>query len=140
MENIPTWTPVVALALRAPDGRILMHRRPPEKAHGGLWEFPGGKVEPGEHPVIALVREISEELAIGIDPSHLEPAGFAQTPVDGAVPPIVILLYACTVWTGMPEPQEGGEIEWFDGAEVKALDKPPLDIVLTEQLFAKSPR
>ncbi|MCR2834064.1 (deoxy)nucleoside triphosphate pyrophosphohydrolase [Qipengyuania sp. RS5-5] len=132
--------PVVALALRASNGRVLMHRRPFEKAHGGLWEFPGGKVEAGEHPVIALVREISEELAVGIDPSHLEPVGFAQTTVDGAAPPIVILLYACTAWTGELTSQEGGAIGWFDEAEVKALDKPPLDIMLADQLFAKSPR
>lgn len=140
MESIPTWIPVVALALHAPDGRILMHRRPPEKAHGGLWEFPGGKVEPGEHPVIALVREISEELAIGIDPLTLEPVGLAQAPLDGASVPIVILLYACGRWSGEPEPQEGGAIGWFDAAEIAALDKPPLDVSLARQLFAKSPR
>jgi 8-oxo-dGTP diphosphatase len=139
MENIPTWIPVVALALRAPDGRVLMHRRPLGKAHGGLWEFPGGKVEQGEHPVIALVREIWEELAIGLDPSHLEPVGFAQTPLKDDEPRIVILLYACMAWTGDPDPQEGGEIGWFDRAEVDALDKPPLDVALARQLFAKSP-
>ncbi len=64
MTEIPTWLPVVALALERADGRILMQRRPPGKAHGGLWEFPGGKVEAGESPRAALVREVNEELAI----------------------------------------------------------------------------
>ena len=64
VENIPTWTCVVALALRDGKGRWLMHRRPADKHHGGLWEFPGGKVETGETPRNALVREIEEELGL----------------------------------------------------------------------------
>ena len=65
VENIPTWTCVVALALRDGKGRWLMHRRPADKHHGGLWEFPGGKVETGETPRNALVRETEEELGHG---------------------------------------------------------------------------
>ena len=75
VENIPTWTCVVALALRDGKGRWLMHRRPADKHHGGLWEFPGGKVETGETPRNALVREIEEELGLVIEPAANQPLG-----------------------------------------------------------------
>nr|WP_137678622.1 (deoxy)nucleoside triphosphate pyrophosphohydrolase [Parerythrobacter lutipelagi] len=139
MENIPTWIPVVAIALNRSDGRWLMHRRPADKQHGGLWEFPGGKVEPGELPMDALAREIDEELAIGIEVGDLQPAAFAQTTEEATQPPIVILLYTCCRWTRDPVPQERGDIGWFTPDEITLLDKPPLDIELARQLFAKSP-
>lgn len=135
MENNPTWTPVVALALQGTDGRWLMHRRPYQKHHGGLWEFPGGKVESGENPPSALVREIREELAIDIDSFLLEPAAFAQETNCTRTAPIVILLYTCREWLGTPEALEGGAVGWFSQSEVVALDKPPLDIALAASLF-----
>jgi 8-oxo-dGTP diphosphatase len=137
LEKIPTWLCVVALALSDGEGRWLMHRRPANKAHGGLWEFPGGKVEAGEVPVIALAREIREELGLALDPAELVPAGLAQAPLDEAFPQIVILLYTAR-WDGAPVAAlEGGAIGWFSPREVVALDKPPLDIALARGLFEK---
>ena len=116
-----------------------MHRRPEGKHHGGLWEFPGGKVESGENPPSALVREILEELGIAIDSSVLEPAGFAQEPDDARAAPIVILLYTCREWQGEPQALEGGEVGWFTPPEIDALEKPPLDVALSASLFQKMP-
>ena len=139
MESNPTWTPVVALALHDGDGRWLMHRRPEEKHHGGLWEFPGGKVETGENPAQALIREIREELGISLAAADLAPVCFAQEEGDSRLRPIVILLYTCARWQGEPEALEGGAIAWFESDEVAGLDKPPLDIRLAAGLFQKMP-
>ena len=136
MENIPTWTCVVALALRDEDGRWLMHRRPDYKHHGGLWEFPGGKVEPGESPALALVREIEEELGLVLDAAHLTPACFAQEPLDAGFKPIVILLYTASKIADEPEAREGGAVGWFTASEIEALARPPLDVALCERLFS----
>jgi 8-oxo-dGTP diphosphatase len=137
LEKIPTWICVVALALSDRDGRWLMHRRPPGKQHAGLWEFPGGKVEPREVPVIALIREIREELGLDLEPGDLTPAGFAQGPVNRESGQIVILLYTAQ-WQGASlAALEGGEIAWFTPAEIVLLDKPPLDIALARGLFEK---
>lgn len=125
---------VVALALERADGRILMQRRPPEKAHGGLWEFPGGKVEPGETPRAALVREVNEELAITVDPAALEPAGFADGRAQRGENAIVILLYSARAWRGEPRAVEGGAFGWYSRAEIAALAMPPLDYALLETL------
>ncbi|WP_427969622.1 (deoxy)nucleoside triphosphate pyrophosphohydrolase [Altererythrobacter sp.] len=141
MENNPTWQAVVAGALRDSQGRWLMHRRPLEKHHGGLWEFPGGKVDPGESPEEALIRELHEELGIVIAPGVSTPAGFAQESraehTDWIRKPIVILLYTIEDWTGEPFAHEGGAIDWFVPAEIEQLARPPLDIALCRHLFAK---
>ena len=128
---------VVAGALRRGDGLWLMQKRPPEKHHGGLWEFPGGKVEQGETPVNALVRELAEELDIGVIAENCAPAGSAQSAGGEDHLPIVIVLYTVSDWSGDPRACEGGEVGWFDRAAICALDKPPLDISLAEQLFAQ---
>lgn len=128
---------VVALALKAKSGAWLMHQRPQGKHHAGLWEFPGGKVEPGETPEIALFREIKEELAIEVDPDDLTPIAFASAPADERVQPIVILLYTCAQWCGEIAPQEGGDAQWFELKEIRKLPKPPLDSALLEQLMQK---
>lgn len=135
LENNPTWLLVVAAALFRPDGRVLMHRRPSGKQHGGLWEFPGGKAEKGESPPFALVREIEEELGILLDPAALEPAGFAQDMGHEAKLPIVILLYKGVSWRGEPENREGGGLGWFTLQEADQLAKPPLDIALLAGLL-----
>tara|TARA_R110000751_G_scaffold2018_13_gene9775 strand:+ start:39033 stop:39467 length:435 start_codon:yes stop_codon:yes gene_type:complete len=137
LENIPTWTCVVALALSDGKGRWLMHRRPAHKHHGGLWEFPGGKVESEEKPRDALVREIDEELGLALAPEQFSPVAFAEETLAEARPPIVIMLYR-SVWDGSPvEAREGGEIAWFAPREIESLAKPPLDIELMRHLFAK---
>lgn len=140
MERIPTWIPVVAVALGRADGRWLMHRRPPDKHHGGLWEFPGGKVEPDEVPDSALEREIREELGIVLDRGSLEPAAFARSPGGEGVPPIVILLYKTMCWAGEPRALEGGEVDWFLPAEIAWLPMPPLDVALARDFFGKQER
>jgi len=138
LEKIPTWLPVVALALADAKGRWLMHRRPAGKAHAGLWEFPGGKVEKGENPAQALVREIEEELAYRLDSETLLPAGFAQEPASAGSAQIVILLYT-SLWNGSPlSAQEGGKVDWFRPEEIAMLDKPPLDVALARGLFEKA--
>lgn len=129
------WIAVVAGALQRADGRWLMHRRPADKHHGGLWEFPGGKVELAEMPQEALARELLEELGIACDATGMTPAGFAETARAGNEPAIVILLYTLRRWQGEPAALEGGAIGWFTPAEVADLAKPPLDRVLARQLF-----
>ncbi|MFO6447094.1 (deoxy)nucleoside triphosphate pyrophosphohydrolase [Erythrobacter sp. NE805] len=129
------WMTVVAGALRAGDGRWLMHRRPEGKHHGGLWEFPGGKVEASEMPQQSLVRELHEELGILACAEHCDPAGFAESRLGDSGPRLVILLYTLTAWEGDPRAVEGGEIGWFTPAEALALPKPPLDVELAARLF-----
>lgn len=131
----PRWICVVAGALRGDDGRWLMHRRPPGKHHAGLWEFPGGKVEPSEMPLISLVRELSEELGILCHPHSMTPATFAESRADDAGQAIVILLYTVTRWSGEPKSLEGGAVDWFTPEEVRALAMPPLDVMLAARLF-----
>ena len=130
---------VVAAALEDDAGRWLMHRRPPHKQHGGLWEFPGGKVEAGETPASALVREMEEEARVALEPAALAEAAFAYAPGGGS-DGIVILLYTCAKWSGEIESPEGGEFRWFEPNEIAGLDCPPLDVALARQLFAKRQR
>jgi len=138
LEIFSTMVPVVAAALIDGGGRVLMQRRPPHKAHGGLWEFPGGKIEPGESPESALLREIEEELAITLDPQAMAPLTFASDPALPPAPraPHVILLYTCRAWQGAPRPLEGGEIGWFAPAKLAALAMPPLDYPLARAVAA----
>lgn len=117
-----------------------MHRRPPHKHHGGLWEFPGGKVEAGEEPQNALIRELEEELGISCRRGDLHAETFAEeTPREGR-PTIVILLYSLDAWRGEPMAlEDGAELDWFIPADIEMLDKPPLDTMLTKRLFGLSP-
>ncbi|MGI9377178.1 MAG: NUDIX domain-containing protein [Tsuneonella suprasediminis] len=124
----------MAAALQANDGRWLMQQRPREKQHGGLWEFPGGKVERGENPRAALVRELHEEVALVLHPGDLEPAGFAESGGSDGQPGIVILLYSAARWQGEAVAQEAAELGWFELSEVAELPKPPLDVALLKFL------
>lgn len=135
MENNPTWMLVVAAALSDGRGRWLMHRRALSKPNGGLWEFPGGKVDGLEMPTESLVRELHEELGIGVNPAELVPAGFAEAQPDPGRLPIVILLYSLARWQGEPRALEGEGIGWFTPQEIFALPKPPLDEELARNLF-----
>jgi 8-oxo-dGTP diphosphatase len=134
MEPAPTLLTVVALALIDPAGRVLLQRRPENKAHGGLWEFPGGKVERGEGPAEALVREIAEELGIAISAADLAPLTFAATAPDAPARPVVLLLYTCHHWQGEPVPEPGAELSWVYPDAFTALPMPPLDVPLAAAL------
>ena len=134
METNPTWLCVVAGLLIDTRGRWLLHRRPPDKAHGGLWEFPGGKVEPGETPEAALVRELGEELGIAIDSRAVEPLAFASEGSKADGRPITLLLYLVRQWDKTPRAVEGGVIGWKLPDAAAKLEKPPLDVAL----FAKA--
>lgn len=136
MPRNPTLLVVVAAALIAPDGTVCLQQRPLAKAHGGLWEFPGGKVEAGESPETALVREIEEELGVTLDRAALVSAGFASDPGDSAEGrrPLVILLYGCRQWTGEARCLEGEAIAWVRPDAIAALAMPPLDYPLAAGL------
>lgn len=127
---------MVAVALIDREGRILLQRRRLGGEHGGLWEFPGGKVEPGETPHAAAAREIEEELAVRLDPAALVPIMFAS---DAEPPPsprkaYVILLYTCRSWQGEAVSRDGEEIRWYAAGELAGLEMPPLDYPLAAAL------
>lgn len=138
MQNISTPVLVVAVALIDFNGRVLLQRRLVGSEHGGLWEFPGGKVEPGESPQAALLREIEEELGIRLDAQALVPLSFASD-LEPPQPPrraLVILLYTCRTWQGEAECRDGEEIAWFAPGEIAGLAMPPLDYPLAAALTA----
>ena len=95
---------VVAVALVDAEGRVLLQQRPPGKPMAGLWEFPGGKVEAGETPEAALVRELEEELGIATQESCLAPASFASEALGDRH--LLLLLYVCRKWQGVPEARQ----------------------------------
>ena len=125
---------VVAAALIDAEGRVLMARRPVGKQHGGLWEFPGGKVEPGETPQAALIRELREELGVEIDPDALTPTAFSESPGDRH---LLLLLYRCRSWRGEPRALDAAEIRWVAPGRLAELDMPPADRPLAEALAAE---
>lgn len=129
---------VVAAAIDGGAGKWLMHRRPPHKQHGGLWEFPGGKVESGEAPRAALVRELKEELGINLPEASLTPAAFADSGAAPREQAIVIVLYTTAFAQRSVRALEGGEVGWFSPAEIGDLAVPPLDRELAGQLFARA--
>src|SRR5690349_21655292 len=117
---------VVAAALIDGEGRVLVQQRPPGKPMAGLWEFPGGKVEPGEVPDAALARELREELGIELDAAALEPLTFASEPLGGRH--LVLLLYTLREWRGVPEPHHATALRWVTPAELRGLEMPPADL------------
>ncbi|WP_167072971.1 (deoxy)nucleoside triphosphate pyrophosphohydrolase [Sphingomonas vulcanisoli] len=116
---------VPAVALIDGDGRVLVQQRPAGKSMAGLWEFPGGKLEPGETPEAALVRELREELGIEAATACLAPACFASEPLGERH--LLLLLYVCRKWRGIPQPLEGGALKWMRPVELHGLDMPPAD-------------
>lgn len=124
VENSPTWTPVVALALLDDEGRVLLQQRPAGKHHAGLWEFPGGKVESGEKPRASLVREIEEELGMSLDQAQFAPVGFAEEGSDRA---IVLFLYTSREKTVSPQARDGQAFGWFSLAKAGDLPLAPMD-------------
>jgi 8-oxo-dGTP diphosphatase len=132
VQNSPTILLVVAAALSNTDGRILLQKRPKGKAMAGLWEFPGGKLLPGETMAAALCRELHEELGIVIAPEDLTPVSFVNAPLDDRQ--LLLCLYGARRWQGEPKPLEGQELGWFAPSEMPSLAMPPADYPLVEQL------
>ena len=123
---------VVAVALVDADDRVLIAKRPEGKAMAGLWEFPGGKVKPGELPETALVRELLEELGIDITESCLAPVTFASHLYDDFH--LLMPLYVCRVWEGMVEAREGQELKWVRPVRLGDYDMPSADAPLMAML------
>lgn len=119
---------VVAGALVDADGRVLIARRPEGKRMAGLWEFPGGKVAPGETPEEALVRELQEELGVDTRESCLAPIAFASHRYDDFH--LLMPLYVCRVWKGAPSPREGQELAWVRPPRLSDYPMPTADAPL----------
>lgn len=132
---MPTGYPtlfVVALAMIDDSGRVLVQQRPPGKAMAGLWEFPGGKVEPGETPEHALVREIEEELGVRLAAEELVPLTFASEPL--AERHLLLLLYTARRWEGEPHALDASAIRWVTIDEMRGLPMPPADAPFANML------
>jgi 8-oxo-dGTP diphosphatase len=123
---------VSACALIDSSGRVLMAKRPAQKPLGGLWEFPGGKMEPGESPEDTLVRELFEELAISVAPAELAPFAFASHSYESFH--LLMPLYLCRRWTGTPQAMEQQTLRWVPPSEIGTLALTPADIPLAEKL------
>lgn len=124
---------VAAVALVDKDGRVLLARRPAHKAMGGLWEFPGGKVEAGERPEAALIRELKEELGIDVAESCLAPLTFASHAYDGFH--LLMPLYVCRRWQGLVAGLEGQELAWVRPLKLRDYPMPPADLPLIPHLI-----
>ena len=123
---------VVAVALVDTDGRVLIAQRPPGKSLAGLWEFPGGKVDPGETPEAALIRELREELGVDTQESCLAPFTFASHRYERFH--LLMPLYLCRVWKGIPTPREGQVLKWVDPKRLGDYPMPPADVPLVVML------
>ncbi|MEY8803208.1 8-oxo-dGTP diphosphatase MutT [Leisingera sp. XS_AS12] len=119
---------VSAVALIDPDGRVLLAQRPEGKSMAGLWEFPGGKIEPGETPEAALVRELQEELGIDTWASCLAPLTFASHSYETFH--LLMPLFACRKWEGIPQAKEGQTLKWVRPQDLRDYPMPPADIPL----------
>lgn len=116
---------VAACALVDADGRVLLARRPEGKPLAGLWEFPGGKVEPGEVPEDTLIRELKEELGIDVAKACLAPLTFASHAYEGFH--LLMPLYVCRRWEGRVQPLEGQALEWVRPVRLREYPMPPAD-------------
>ncbi|WP_282158665.1 8-oxo-dGTP diphosphatase MutT [Shimia thalassica] len=119
---------VSAVALIDVDGRVLLAQRPEGKSLAGMWEFPGGKVEQGETPEQALIRELQEELGIDTWASCLAPLTFASHTYDAFH--LLMPLFACRKWDGIPSSQEGQKLQWVRPENLRDYKMPPADIPL----------
>ena len=123
---------VVAVALVDPDGRVLMAQRPEGKSMAGLWEFPGGKIEDGERPETALIRELGEELDIAVKEACLAPFTFASHTYDAFH--LLMPLYICRRWEGVPRPRHHAALKWVRPRDMKDFPMPAADLPLIPML------
>lgn len=119
---------VAAVALVDVDGRVLIAQRPAGKSMAGLWEFPGGKIDAGETPEEALVRELHEELGIETATSCLAPIAFASHGYETFH--LLMPVFACRKWNGTPRPREGQVLKWVAPLELSHYPMPPADLPL----------
>ena len=131
MSDVPIVL-VAAVALFDIDGRVLIAQRPEGKSMAGLWEFPGGKVEAGETPEQALIRELREEIAVDTVESCLAPFTFASHTYDDFH--LLMPLFVCRKWTGTVTPMEGQQIKWVMPAQLRDYPMPPADKPLIAML------
>ena len=123
----------VALLRRDPETQepcVLLAQRPAGKSQAGLWEFPGGKLEPGERPEEALRRELAEELDIDVQIDALQPLTFASHTYSGQGFHLLMPLFACTAWEGDPVGAEGQELTWSSSADLESFAMPAADVPL----------
>ncbi|WP_339747594.1 8-oxo-dGTP diphosphatase MutT [uncultured Maricaulis sp.] len=123
---------VAACALLDSDGRILIAKRPEGKPMAGLWEFPGGKIEPGETPEQAVVRELREELSVEPCERCLDPFAFVSHPYPDFH--LVMPLFLCRTWDGFPQPNEGQQLAWVRKEKLRDYRMPAADISLASEL------
>lgn len=123
---------VAAVALVDADGRVLVAERPAGKTMAGLWEFPGGKVMPGETPEAALIRELKEELGIDVRAACLGPFTFASHEYETFH--LLMPLYLCRRWEGTVAAREGQRLKWVKPLDLAALAMPPADVPLIAML------
>ena len=121
-------TLVVACALIDVDKRVLIAQRPEGKTLAGLWEFPGGKVEPGERPEQTLIRELHEELGIDVSEPCLAPLTFASHPYETFH--LLMPLYICRRWEGQAMAREGQNLAWVRATKLRDYPMPPADLPL----------
>ena len=124
---------VVACALVDVDGRVLLAQRPPDRSMAGLWEFPGGKLEPGERPEETLIRELDEELGIDVTEACLAPLTFASHVYDEFN--LLMPLYVCRKWEGQVRGREGQELIWVKPVRLRDYPMPAADIPLIAPLI-----
>jgi 8-oxo-dGTP diphosphatase len=125
-------TLVVACALVDVDKRVLIAQRPPGKVMAGLWEFPGGKLDPGERPEQALIRELHEEIGITVQEACLAPLTFASHAYDDFH--LLMPLYICRRWEGQIIAREGQTLAWVRANRLREYKMPPADIPLIPHL------
>jgi 8-oxo-dGTP diphosphatase len=123
---------VAACALIDADGRVLIAERPSGKSMAGLWEFPGGKVDPGERPEDALIRELKEELGIVVNEACLAPLTFASHTYEDFH--LLMPLYVCRRWEGVVRAHEGQKLAWVRPNRLKEYPMPPADVPLISHL------
>ena len=133
MNTLQPLVLVVAVALVDPDGRVLLAQRPAGKSMAGLWEFPGGKIEAGERPEEALIRELREELGIAVKEACLAPFTFASHTYSGFH--LLMPLYVCRRWNGIVTAREGQQLAWvpplgLSGYPMPEADKPLIPMLL----------
>ncbi len=124
---------VAAVALIDADGRVLLAQRPEGKSMAGLWEFPGGKIEPGESPEATLIRELHEELGIEVKEPCLAPLTFASHRYEDFH--LLMPLYVCRRWTGTVRGREGQALKWVRPTKLRDFPMPPADEPLIPHLI-----